>query len=370
MSRKDYRPLLSIVIPTKDRYPYLEKLLNLIKSFNYDDIEIVVQDNSVDNSRILKFLESFSYPQIIYDYSPNQIPISDNSDKAILNSHGEYVCFLGDDDGVTKSILSYVKWMRENKVDALKASEVSYYWPDYGGQLSGVSAYKPFKGSVKFLDAYSELLKLCKRGLVDRGNLPVVYHGIVKRSTLEKIYEKCGTYFPGQSPDIANGVALSLVVSKFAYIDAPITIAGASVFHGGGEHKDKKKYIDIDSRPWLRPVASERWDKRVPMIGIGCLIWAESAITSLKWMGREDLIAKYVNIRRTVSYFKIYYSSYSNLITDQYKSMSFLLVYVFMRMEVIIAAAIRRIKWILIPNSKVIQVKILMNPLSILRICA
>ena len=55
------RKLLSIVVPTKDRYKYLKYLIELIASFNSDEVELVIQDNSEDNKEILDFLKERDY---------------------------------------------------------------------------------------------------------------------------------------------------------------------------------------------------------------------------------------------------------------------------------------------------------------------
>ena len=100
--------LLSIVVPTKNRYYYLKFLIQLIENLHSEEIEMVIQDNSDDNKEFLEYLNLKKYNFIRYDYIEGQIPRSDNSDKGILNSTGEYICFIGDDDGVTKYIVDCV----------------------------------------------------------------------------------------------------------------------------------------------------------------------------------------------------------------------------------------------------------------------
>ena len=51
-----------------------------------------------------------------YYYTKEQISVKENSDLAILHSSGEYVCFIGDDDGVSRHILKVVKYMRKNGI--------------------------------------------------------------------------------------------------------------------------------------------------------------------------------------------------------------------------------------------------------------
>ncbi|MBO7396023.1 MAG: hypothetical protein J6U16_07910, partial [Ruminococcus sp.] len=43
---------------------------------------------------------------------------------------------------------------------------------------------------------------------------------------------------------------------------------------------------------WLRTGAEEIWDKRLPRIAVGSIIWAESSIETFRNMGRDDLIEK------------------------------------------------------------------------------
>lgn len=355
------KPLLSIVVPTKDRYPYLKYFIELVLSFKKKEIELVIQDNSEDNKEFLDYLKSIDTSTIIYDHCGTQIPISDNSDRAILNSSGTYVCFMGDDDGVTSNILEYVEWMDSKGLEAIRSDEVNYNWPDYGGPMAGVISHKQLTGKVSYLNPKTELIKLLKSGILDRGRIPLVYHGIVRRDVLDIIYNKCGTYFPGQSPDISNGVALALVVEKYAFIERPITISGASKFHGGGSDKNKQKYLDIDARPWLRPHASELWDKRVPMIGVGSLIWAESAITGIKNMKCIEY-DRYINFKRIVSHFMLYNLTLLGLL-DKKRFVTPLIImdYAMLTVKRFLSAGIRRMNWYLNERTRPVNIKNMHN---------
>lgn len=302
------RKLLSIVVPTKDRYKYLKYLINLVAGLKSDEVELVIQDNSDDNTEFIRYLNELKYDFIRYDHTSGQIPMAINSDKAILNSSGDYVCFLGDDDGFTKYLLDCVKWMEKNGMEAVKSAHVLYYWPDVsqGSEKAAPSATilcKRFTGNVSFPNPVEELKKVLKKGITDRGNMPLVYHSIVSRKALDKVYEMTGTFFPGNSPDISNAVALSLTIKKFAIIDLPLAFSGCSVYHSGGVYATGKKgQPEISEIPWFRPDAEMKWDKKVPRVASNTLIWADSAINALKSMGREDLYDM-VNFNKMYSYF-------------------------------------------------------------------
>lgn len=315
------KKILSIVVPTKNRYKYLNYLIELIASFKSKEIELVIQDNSDDNSEFVTYLEGLNCEFIRYDYIKGQIPMAINSDKAILNSTGEFVCFLGDDDGATRYILDCAKWMKKNGVEAIKSAQINYYWPDItqGTQKTSNSAaidYLPFTGKVKYVSPRKELLRVLKDGIPNRGNMPLVYHSIVRRDVLDKVYEKTGSFFPGNSPDISNAVALSLVVDKFAIINYPLAFSGWSVFHGGGVHATGKKgHPAINEVPWFRPDAEANWDKNVPRIAAGTMIWADSAISALKNMGMENLYQE-INFNKMYAKFALDNPGYRGFVDE------------------------------------------------------
>ena len=287
------KPLLSIVVPTKNRYQYLKCLIQLIKELGSDEVEMVIQDNSDDNKDFLKYMEEKSYHFIRYDYVKEQIPMSENSDKGILNSTGEYICFIGDDDGVTKHIIGCVQWMKENDIEALKPAAPNYCWPDAPQGRSADICYYPFSGNIRMAVPYEELIKVLKDGIQSRGEMPLAYHSIVRRDVMDIVYKQCGTYFPGNSPDISNAVALSLVVKKYAIVDVPIAYSGSSAFKGGGVFARGNADPAINEVPWFRPQAEERWNKILPRIAAGNIIWADSALEALHLMQRDDLQKKF-----------------------------------------------------------------------------
>lgn len=347
------KPLLSIVVPTKDRYFYLKHLIKLIDSFSFgSDVEMVIQDNTNDNTEIVAFLEENKYDFIVYDHYPEQLPISLNSDKAVMNSSGEYICFIGDDDGVTRYILDGVRWMKANEIDVVKPAEVYYYWPDVIEAINvseaAVVNYKKFTGNVKYISAFDELLKTLKEGIPDRGNMPLVYHGVASRKIMDKIYAVCGTFFPGNSPDIANAVALSLVTEKYALVNLPWAIYGSCVYKGGGERISGKnnppKISDIAH--WASD-AETKWYDKIPKIAIWVTIWPESAISALRKMRREDLIEKF-NLYKFYARFLLCYPELRSYIdelnpnTKKTKS-----EYIKMVLLKYINAAMRRVGWLL-----------------------
>lgn len=305
--------LLSVVVPTKNRYKYLEPLIRLVQSFSKGNVELVIEDNSDNNAEFLPVLDKLSSPDLRYFYNSEPISVGDNLDNAIAHSNGEFVCVIGDDDGVFPSIIKCAEWMQTNNVDAVIPLIVSYMWPDYygeeskrGGNTSYVPDSKPF---ITYLDPKVSLKESLDKGFLNRGNLPICYHGIVKRTCLEQVREVAGCYSPGPSPDIAAGVALSLVIKKYAYINYPIVISGSSKHHGGGAYRMKHGAAPIESLSFLPAHTKENWEKKLPLIWTVETIWPESAIKALRRMGHPEMVEK-VNYNLIWSEFLIQRSYY------------------------------------------------------------
>ena len=302
--------LLSIIVPTKDRYYYLEYLIQLIKSYKTNEIELVIQDNTYDNTEILDYIERLDYPHLKYFYNKNHLSQSENSDQAILNSTGEYVCFIGDDDAVTRNIVECVKWMKINNYDILKSEAALYRWPSFKEtpELAASMMIANYSGGVKILDNKEELIKCIDNSFIGLRNMPKVYNGIVKRSLLNEIYNRTGTFFPGPSPDMANAVALAVLYPSCVYIDFPIIIGGRSGISGGDPDKYKQHgCARIEDVPQLPIDAAEKWEKELPKIWCVETVWPESGIKALKSLNAteylnmidyEKILARFVVQRR------------------------------------------------------------------------
>lgn len=289
--------LLSIIVPTKDRYLYLKPLITLVSGFNLSEIELVIQDNTQDNTEILDFIGKLQYPHLKYYHHVEKIPLEQNATWAVINSTGEYVCMIGDDDGVSRTILDTVKWMKKNSIEALRSRlPYHYLWPDAvinsNNKKSSIVAYHQSRNSCDFLNAIVELGKVGKIGMQYIGQMPKLYHGVVKRDVLDMIYKIGGRYFPGAAGDMANAVALSFIVSKFVVVDFPVTIHGSSKMLGGGIVMRKKEMATLEEVDFVSQSVKDNWEKSIPPIWHTCFVWPESACKALKYMAKEDYIAR------------------------------------------------------------------------------
>lgn len=313
------RPLLSIVVPTKNRYIYLKHLIQLVDSFKSDELELVIQDNSDNNADIVNFLNSLNSSIVKYFYSKEKLSMSANADLAILHSIGEYVCFIGDDDGVCRNIIDCVKWMKKNNIDALRSKRTGFIWGDSNNKnnsmhINNSSAcviYDKPELSYKFLNPINELNKILKKGFQTIDYIPVVYNGIVKRDVLDKVFEIGNTFFPGSSPDISNGVALAFFTKKLVYVDFPVIISGASKMTGGGIYRYNRNGIAVklEEVGFISQSSIDNWEKDIPRLWANKLAWPESGIKALRYVNHTEFIEK-LNRNYMYAAFAIYYIKY------------------------------------------------------------
>ncbi len=309
--------LLSIVVPTKDRYFYLKHLIKLVKGFDSREIELVIQDNTADNSEIIEFLNQINYTDLKYFHTKEQISVSDNATKAILNSTGEYICFIGDDDGVTRYIIDAVKWMKNNNYNILKSSLAIYKWPSFRSQkgydVSSSVLFNDYRYTIEKRNCRDSLKKLLSSGIDTLVYMPKVYNGIVKKELLYKIFNKCGTFFPGPSPDMANAVALSLIEKQYIYIDYPIIIGGHSSHLGGNANRYRKGIGPLEDQPFIAQKYIDGWSKNIPKVWASRTVWPESAITALKSFDADDYL-RLINFNVLNKRFIESHPEYSNLV--------------------------------------------------------
>ena len=211
-SRNSY--LLSILIPTKNRYETLIPLLEYLTTLDKQLIEIVIQDNSENNSDFKIFLKNHNSENIKYFYNSKNISVVDNFNNAVSNSTGEYVCSIGDDDGVMPYVAEVTKWMKQKNIECLTAYKPHYYWPGQKSSFlsndkSGIIYFKKISYKVNRINTNKELSKVLSKGGVEMCKIPSIYHGIILKSSLEQLKNLSNSYFPGPSPDMANAVGLT-----------------------------------------------------------------------------------------------------------------------------------------------------------------
>lgn len=299
-----FEPLLSILLATKNRQKYCLSAVESILEINDSRIEVVVQDNSDDDS-LRTMLAKFNHDKrLVYNYESSVLSFVDNFSLAIEYATGKYVCAIGDDDGINPEIISATQWASDNGYDALVGNvEANYRWAGTGApdtfftkMTDSTLTITHFTGRAKVVNVTDSLLSLMKNGATNYldFHLPKLYHGVVNKVLFEKIKVQTGSYLKGLSPDIYAAIALACNINKLLVLDYPLTIPGVCSVSGSIQEGQKKSNSKrLEDAPHFRGKKNYCWNKNVPRIYCVQTIWADSAFAALEEFDRQDIMAKF-----------------------------------------------------------------------------
>lgn len=286
--------LLSVAIPTKDRYdvliPTLEAMLLRIRD---PDVEFVVSDNSRDSSKLLSFIESAGESRLRVAMSTDPMSMSGNVDRALNMASGEYVVVMGDDDFLHPLALPLLRRCLATSPDCVVYPRGTYYWPDVEFQ----SECEFFESASMQIVASPDLgeERLCSKAtleaVMDQGavyllDLPGAYHAVVRKSALDAYRTRIGTFVGGPSPDMAIAVALACTLRSHVKINFPVSIAGASYNSAAGMGRRGAHSASLDDLPaWLPATMRETWSPDLPRVWNGFTVYAQTVKEVCKKFG-------------------------------------------------------------------------------------
>lgn len=288
--------LLSICIPTKNRYSTLLPVIETILAYVVgQDYEIVISDNSDDNSEFLLYQRENEDSRIKYIYTKKNLTVSENADQSLRIAKGDYITFIGDDDLVHPNILEIVRLAKSKDIKALNFTPANYYWPTvkfnrnvrFNFPASLQIPKKINKLNFVGLNSVRELKRVLDIGCVSMLDLPKVYHGLVRKDVINDIKKKFGNIVCGSSPDMALAVAASKVISNYFYVNYPVTVTGVSMVSAAGMGAAMKHNDALENVPWLRNDILDVWNPRIPKFWQGYTIWCQSAYEVLQLIGDE-----------------------------------------------------------------------------------
>jgi hypothetical protein len=292
-------PILSILIPTKDRYGTLLPVINALTTQIPDQrLEFVICDNSANPNLEQVALLTGGDMRISYAHSAQQMSIVENTERGIGLCRGEFICFIGDDDLVSPHILSVVEWLKSRGGDCLIYPPARYWWSsvvfakETRSQRPGVF-WLPLDrdGAVRVHDSAEELATVLARGGVSYIDLPRLYHGVVSRRAVDRIFAQFGRYVPGSSPDMALCLALALTNAKYLRIAYPLTVFGASRNSGGGLTAARRHFGRIEDQSTLPRDILANWDPRLPRIWSEQVIYPQTIHEVLSRVGRKNTVS-------------------------------------------------------------------------------
>ncbi|WIX01061.1 glycosyltransferase [Pseudomonas sp. AR5] len=284
------RPILSVAIPTHNRSQYAISSIKSILSIDDPRLQLVVSDTSTDG-KLRALLENASLmldSRFKYLHHNVKLDMTGNHNAAISAAEGEYVCLIGDDDTVSKECIEAVEWALGNNVEIISPNVVSnYVWPDFKHRFFGSGHasrlyFSKKMGAFEVRESKTALLNALSNAAQGTDGLPKIYHGLVKRSLLERIYHLSGAYFHGSSPDVSGAVGLALVSKNFLVIDYPLTVPGAAGGSNTGRSAMNTHKGKLDKEEQTKGFGAGGWSLGVPRFFSVETVWAHAALETLK----------------------------------------------------------------------------------------
>jgi glycosyltransferase involved in cell wall biosynthesis len=218
------RPILSIILPTRNSSYYLKFTINNILNAPDSRFELIVVENSDERNLDLKQFEGDPRLQILKN--EKYLSMSENWMKGLKKANGEWFCFVGSDDGIVGDNLSlFLDFLSETECDLVTGHDSSFSY-SINNQLPSISA-PIFKNTLKITKVKWPIKRVLTFHKLNY-DMPQPYNKTFARKNLiQQEYYKLES-IPGYSPDISLGYLLALKSKNGYNLDLNLFIRGLS----------------------------------------------------------------------------------------------------------------------------------------------
>jgi hypothetical protein len=160
--------------------------------------------------------------------------MSSNWELALEHVRGEWIMFIGDDDGLLPNAFQQLDRVIATIPSRLICWETAYYiWPTPALPEDSDYLRVPLGRNYKLRRCH-ELIKQAGVLKVPFYELPNCYHCLVHRSVLEEVRKLTKKVFRGTCPDVYTGFAFAALEQICVSLAYPISIVGHSSRSNGG----------------------------------------------------------------------------------------------------------------------------------------
>lgn len=244
----------SIVVPARDSVDTLQYTVKTCLEQTYTgDFEVVISDNSVENTKVYDFCKELNDPKITYIKTPRSLSLAKSFEFAYLHTSGEFVFSVGSDDGVLPWTLEALESITSKfpEESVIQWPRGFYAWPgfNYGQQhqfdIPNDCTPRKYVAFHVESDAYLQRILDNPRLMY---TLPLLYiNSGFRRAYMEEMYEKMGELFDGNSQDLYTGIAMVALNERILNVSLPLTIAGMSS-RSVGANADKAENFELKTK--------------------------------------------------------------------------------------------------------------------------
>ena len=244
------KPLLSILIPTRNRANYVRYAIQSALNIPSDRVEVLVSENhGADDG--LAVCQSFNDPRLRVMRPDSPLPMHENWEMLLKESTGEWVTFIGDDDAIMPHAVKQLEHVGQKypEAEALVSPRAYYFWDGIEEEYGNACMEFEFTSAERWRDSKADM-QLALDQKLHYLHLPQMYSGgFQRRSMIQRVLRaQQGRYFQSVTPDAYSALMACLHTYRFLEIGVPMSWVGSSPHNAlksanakasGGNAKDR-----------------------------------------------------------------------------------------------------------------------------------
>lgn len=285
MTQKIY----SIVIPTRERHDVLQYSLKTALALPQPNVEVVVMDN-FSSPETLAVVQQHKDPRVKYFRSDSRLSMSENWELGLNKVSGDYVFFLGDDDGIMPDAIELAMRIHNWYPDKILAwKPIVWMWPTTIVEPYRNVLHMHISKKVELRDSHESLRKLYAYENSFHES-PGVYNAIVPMSFMRKFSADHGKYFFSPVPDIYSGIVNSYFTENHVYSYRPLSVWGLSKHSTGVSYsfshvasQSVDQFLSENKKLWDAPI-----DEKLVQSKLTEVIMADTKIKTKQFFFPDD----------------------------------------------------------------------------------
>jgi glycosyltransferase involved in cell wall biosynthesis len=235
LSENMVRPILSILIPTRNRSAYLKHAIESALNISDENTEVIVSENHSEDES-LRIAKSFADKRLTVLVPDKPLPMHSNWEFLVNKARGEWVYFLGDDDAMMPHAAAYLRYITDKHpaCEAIVTPRAYYFWHMESASAGGIVVSAHFSNTERWIDSKKVLADLLNaKGVYF--SAPQMYSGGFQRRSLIKrvLNAQNGIYFKSVTPDAYSALMGCVHTYRFLLTDIPIAWVGTSDTRSG-----------------------------------------------------------------------------------------------------------------------------------------
>lgn len=219
-------PLISIIIPTRERLGTLRSTVSTALDQQSDRIEVLVADNASSDGTA-EFVSSVQDPRLRYISSGQRLSMSANWELALEHARGDYILIVGDDDAVFPGAIDrLIQDMARDPAEVYVWPKHVYVWPGQGRDAY-VESIAP-QTSPRWIDLGRLSSSVMRMGSWRYYALPSMYHSLVSRRIPDSIRKQHGRVYHSTAPDVFMSLCIPALTDRARDVGYSVTAHGRS----------------------------------------------------------------------------------------------------------------------------------------------